>query len=67
MREVKGISFTSEYKYEYARLQNEENSSKLVCQLLRDYYNDAYTLNSIKEDMQDIKETLKIIVRDFIK
>lgn len=61
-REIKGISFTDEYKFELARLTNEDNGSRLVCELLRSYYNNDYTFTNVKHDMVHIKEVLNYIV-----
>lgn len=33
------INFSKEYKEEYDKLIKEDNASKLVCKLLREYYN----------------------------
>ena len=58
-RHVKGISFTDEYMQEYINLQKESNASKLICELLREYYNsNDYTLKNVKRDLVHIKELL---------
>lgn len=61
-REIKGISFTDEYKLELAKLVNEENGSRLVCELLRNHYNNEYSFPNIENDMVHIKDVLKDIV-----
>lgn len=66
-REVKGISFTDDYKYEMARLTNEKNGSKLVCELLRSYYNNEYSFSNIENDMVHIKDVLNDIVEKLSK
>lgn len=65
-RSVKGISFTNEYREEYEKLCNERNGSRLVCKLLREYYNkldpSIYDMRKLGEDMESIKDVLERIL-----
>lgn len=65
-RTIKTISFTNEYKEELRKLNNEKNSSKLICKLLREYYKrlgDDYTMEDLEKDMTHIKEILEKILK----
>ena len=66
-RTIKGISFTNEYKEELELLNNESNASKLVCMLLREYYNKTYSMDELERDVQDIRITLEKIHRKVTK
>lgn len=59
-RRIKGISFINEYTEELEKLNKEENGSRLVCELLRGYYNtSSYTMEDLKEDIEHIKSILE--------
>lgn len=62
-RQVKGISFTEEYTNEYIQLSKESNGSLLVCELLREYYNNDYNMQSVKRDMVQLKSMLADIMQ----
>lgn len=64
-REIKTISFTNEYKEELKKLNAEKNGSRLICKLLREYYEktgDVYTMEKLEDDMIHIKEVLEKIL-----
>lgn len=62
-RQVKGISFTEEYTNEYIQLSKESNGSLLVCELLREHYNNSYNMQSVKRDMMQLKSMLADIMQ----
>ncbi|MGL5765618.1 MAG: hypothetical protein ACRCX8_08260 [Sarcina sp.] len=63
-RMIKGISFTNDYIEEYRKLSSESNSSQLVCELLKNHYDDdIYTSRDIKRDMTHIKLILSDIMQ----
>ena len=62
-RERKIISFTKEYEYELAKLSNEKNGSRLVCELLREYYKGGYNMEQLGEDIKHIKEVLDEVLK----
>lgn len=60
---TKAISFTDEYTDEFIKLNKEGNASLLVCELLRDHYQEAYNFREVKRDMVHIREILKDIAQ----
>lgn len=65
-REIKTISFTNEYKEELKKLNAEKNGSRLICKLLREYYEktgEGYNMAKLEDDMTHIKEVLEKILK----
>ena len=65
-REIKTISFTNEYKEELKKLNLEKNGSRLICKLLREYYErtgEGYNMEKLEDDMIHIKEVLDKILK----
>ena len=63
MRNIKAISFTKEYKNEFAKLNKEANASLLVCELLKEHYKaNQYNFKGVKRDLEHIKLILDDLV-----
>lgn len=63
-RKIKGISFINEYMEELEKLNKEENGSRLVCELLREYYKRDYSMKDLKIDIEYIKKILEDRIND---
>ena len=63
MRMTKAIRFTEEYADEYKKKKKECNASSLVCELLREHYNESYGFKEAERDLAHIKVILKDIMQ----
>ena len=63
MRNIKAISFNSEYVNEFNLLNKEANASLLVCELLKEHYKtNQYDFKGVRRDLEHIKLILDDLV-----